>query len=146
MGAEENKVVIELHSRIDDHYEIEESTAKTSGVLYTKGQMNVVKYTEDLDEDGDLTVHNLLTIQPEKVSVKRSGAMQMHQQFVNGQTTECLLQHPHGSIHMETYTKSIHHQPIHQQGPGRLTIDYLVTLNGQETRNQQLTWTLNRYE
>src|SRR5699024_6194779 len=103
-------------------------------------------YMENLEEQGSQahTVQNLLTIQLEKVTVKRSGAVQMHQQFLPERTTECLLQHAYGSIHMETYTNAIHYQAVDSQGSGRLTIDYTVTLNGQETRNQQLTWTLSR--
>ena len=144
METDENRVAIELHSRIDDEGEIEESTTTTTGFLYSKGKMDVIKYTESLDEHDTHMVHNLLTIHPEKVSIKRSGAMQMHQQFVCEKTTEGLLQHPHGSIHMETYTQSIHYQPWTHQGTGRLTINYLATLNGQDTRSHQLTWTISR--
>lgn len=145
METEESRVAIELHSRIDDNGELEESTTKTTGVLYTKRSIDVVAYTENLDENGENTAKNLLTIQPEKVSVKRSGAIKMHQQFIYERTTECLLQHLHGAIHMDIYTKSIRYQPMDDYGAARLTIHYLAQLNGQDTRNHQLTWSINKY-
>src|SRR5699024_10490082 len=111
MKSEKSQVTVELHSRIEDGSGTEESTAKTTGTLYTKGNMDVLTYTEHLNEQENQAhpVQNVLTVQPEKISVKRSGAIQMHQQFLPERTTECLLQHPYGAIHMEIFTNAIHY-------------------------------------
>ncbi|MUV37431.1 putative beta-barrel protein YwiB [Lentibacillus sp. JNUCC-1] len=125
------KVAIELRTALDDQGQLEYHTTKAKGSLYQKGIKDVVIFEEDTEEG---VIKNMLTIQSDKVSIKRTGAMTMHQQFSTERSTENVLRHPYGTIHMETDTQTIHYD----QDAGHLTVDYAVKLNGQEPRQQQL--------
>ncbi|MEW9676365.1 DUF1934 domain-containing protein [Lentibacillus sp. L22] len=143
MKQEQSQVAIELHMWIEDNGQVEETTTKATGYLYNRNKMDVLTYHEQLENSGD-TIKNLLTIQREKVSIKRSGAVAMHQQFSPGETSETLFQHMHGAIHMETYTEEIVYQPPRRTKPGELSVAYQVKLNGQDARRHQLTLTIQK--
>ncbi len=99
--------------------------------------MDVLTYTETLDDGSN--VSSLITIYEDRVSIKRKGPVAMHQQFRPHRSTENVYQHPHGTIHMETYTKAIDYRRPAAEQAGLLTIAYTVKLNGQDERNHQLT-------
>ncbi|WP_188456865.1 DUF1934 domain-containing protein [Virgibacillus oceani] len=129
-------VTIELHMSIKDNGQIERTTTNAFGTFYRKNKFDVVTYDEQLEDR--VTIKSLYTIQADKVSVKRSGALSMHQQFQLNQITENLYKHPHGNFHMETCTDYINYQPFDKINPGKLTIHYTVKLNGQEKREHEL--------
>ncbi|GGB34957.1 DUF1934 family protein [Virgibacillus dakarensis] len=145
MEIEQTRVAVEFCMTIEDNGQLEETKAEATGVLYKKGQMDVLTYNEHT-EDNDI-IKNLLTIQPEKVSIKRTGPVQMHQQLRLKQPSENLFHHAHGTIHMETFTDRINYQPLSTTSQGKLAIDYHVRLNGQQiARKHQLTLTLKEEE
>lgn len=130
------QVAIQLHTEIDDAGEIEKSNVKASGEYHQKNNLNVITYKEKIEEQGE--INNLITIQSEKISIKRFGFVSMHQQFRKGQITENVYQHPHGNIHMETFTKDISFEPPKHGQSGRLRLNYTVKLNGQNERKHTL--------
>ncbi|MEN1967599.1 DUF1934 domain-containing protein [Lentibacillus sp. N15] len=142
MEADRSRVAIKLQISIHDHGQMEETTTKTTGYLYNQNTKDVLTYEEQAT-DTDGMIKNMLTIQPDKVSIKRSGAVNMHQQFHLEQTSESVFQHAYGAIHMETYAKAIDYRPFDAATPGKLTIAYLVRLNGQDPREHQLTLTIS---
>lgn len=133
------EIWIELHTTIEDDGNKEYHVTTQSGKLYQRENMYVLLFEEQLEQNG--TVKNLITIQPDKgyVSIKRSGMVSMNQKFIKNQSTENVFQHPHGNLHMETFTKSIDYQLSNTKQLSRLDIDYTVQLNGQKERNHQLS-------
>lgn len=140
MGEGGIKVELELHTTIDDQGQLEKNTVNETGVLYQRQNMDVLTYDEKL-EDGQV-VHNLLTIQSDQVSVKRTGPVSMHQRFDMNRITENVYQHPHGNIHMETTTLSYEYSPLDRQTSGLLRLYYTVRLNGVDERKHTLTLSL----
>lgn len=128
MKEKGHHVNITLQSIIDDSGEREVNTFQQLGKIFKRDHFEVLLY-EEVDEDGD-KIRNLITIQPDRVSIKRSGLISMNQQFEINRKTETYYNHPHGSLHMEIYTKSIDYHPLKENGQGRLNINYTVKLNG----------------
>ncbi|HEX6594776.1 MAG TPA: DUF1934 domain-containing protein [Bacillota bacterium] len=128
---------IKLHTTIDDGGEKEYHVTTQSGIIYRRNNMHVLMFEEQLGHDE--TVKNLITIVPEKehVSIKRSGSVSMNQKFIKHQLTENVFQHPHGSFHMETFTKTMDYQLTASKS--KLNIEYTVKLNGQKERNHSLS-------
>ncbi|MFD1361609.1 DUF1934 domain-containing protein [Lentibacillus salinarum] len=144
MAQKQRPVAVALLTVIDDNGEKEYNTVKATGSFYPTNNMDVLTYDETV-EDGSI-VNNMLTLNKDKVSVKRNGPVVMHQQFREHGTTENVYQHPHGNIHMETFTRSISYQRLSDGQNGKLTIDYTVRLNGQDERAHQLTLTIRHKE
>ncbi|MBY7144766.1 DUF1934 domain-containing protein [Virgibacillus sp. NKC19-3] len=140
MDALQKQVLIELCTTIDDNGEMEYNTLTLSGTLFKRKELDVITYEEETEDNA--TTKNLITIQAGKVNIKRTGAISMNQQFRTHQTTENVLKHPYGTIHMETYTNAITYQPLDEKDIGKLVISYTVKLNGQEERKHELTLTL----
>lgn len=138
------KITIHMHTTIDDNGQMEYSTLKQHGVYHRKNNFDVVTFDEQTEENG--LIKNMITIQQYKVNIKRSGTVAMNQQFITNRTTENVFNHPYGTIHMETNTKSIVYQPLEADKTGRLTIKYTVKLNGQEERVHKLELVFDKEE
>lgn len=138
MSQEKRQVDIQFQMEIDDKGEMEYNTVKEKGHFFSKGPLDVIIYTEEIDGNA---IKNLITIHKDKVTIKRTGAITMNQQFNVGRKTESLYQHPHGHIHMETYTNKMTYQSLRHEDKGRLEIDYSVKLNGLDNRNHSLILT-----
>ncbi|MFC2948942.1 DUF1934 domain-containing protein [Virgibacillus sediminis] len=136
MGLQFKQVAVELRTIIDDNGQMEYNTVKQPGKFYQKGKLDVLTFEEELEGQG--VTDNLITIQSDKVTIKRTGLVKMNQKFTENGTTENLYHHPHGKIHMETYTNSIFYQSVDEADTGYLKISYHVKLNGQEERKHQL--------
>ncbi|WP_042221382.1 DUF1934 domain-containing protein [Oceanobacillus manasiensis] len=140
MTKQGRPVMIELSSSIEDNGTVEKSHMQHSGEFFQKGKLDVLRY-EEQGEDG-FSTKNLITIQPEKVSIKRTGNVSMNQQFQQGQITENMLKHPYGSMHMETSTQTISYDAPTIKSEGCLTIEYTVKLNGQDERSHEIKLTI----
>lgn len=135
----EQAVNIELKTTIKDNGTVEKTTVKENGTIHTKGNRHVVFFEEKTEEQK--LIKNMIAIQSDKVSIRRSGLVKMNQLFRAGERSENIYEHPHGRIHMDTLTEMINYQPFDGE-IGKLTIDYTVKLNGQNSRQHQLTLTL----
>lgn len=137
------EVTIELETTIYDMETKEQETQKQSfpGELMAQGKFDVLRYKEVL-EDGQV-IQNMITIQPERVAVRRTGAIKMNQQFQENKRTENIYQHMHGNIHMETFTNSISFEK-HGDAKGALHMDYTMKLNGQLEREHTLKLSISR--
>jgi uncharacterized beta-barrel protein YwiB (DUF1934 family) len=136
------QVLITLHTRIVDGGEEEASQNTYHGQYFNKDNLEVLSFEERTEEQ--YLIKSLITIQPEKVTIKRTGLVSMNQQFRKDQISESIYRHPHGHMHMETLTKEISYQANSQQTKGQLKIDYTVKLNGQEERHHTLTLTYQK--
>ncbi|ASK62047.1 hypothetical protein CFK37_07680 [Virgibacillus phasianinus] len=125
-----------LQMKITDGKEIEDTTTHFTGDFYHREKMDVLTFQEENDDD--LSIKNLITIHNDKVSIKRTGDITMHQQFRVNQITEDVFKHPHVNIHMETYTNKLKYQAPINNDSGKLSISFTVKLDGQEEREHQL--------
>ncbi|WP_277679675.1 DUF1934 domain-containing protein [Gracilibacillus dipsosauri] len=119
----------------DDNKEI--TVTEEKGLLMEKNQMTVLTFSEQ-NEYNERT-DSFITIQPDKVSVKRSGAVSMHQKFTEKQRTENVYRHQFGTMHMETMTEQIQYQQLEKKRNGKLFISYTTSLNGADPRRHRLT-------
>ncbi|WP_337019461.1 DUF1934 domain-containing protein [Oceanobacillus massiliensis] len=136
MDSFQKNVQINLRTTIDDGGAKEYSDQIQSGNYFRKQEMDVLMFEEKLDDDS--VVKNLITIQESKVHINRSGAVKMNQKFETGRISENIYHHPHGKIHMETFTETIDYQKSTKSKEGRLAISYTVKLNGQDKRNHKI--------
>lgn len=139
MNVLEKAVFIELHTTIDDDGQMEYNTIKSTGVYYQKGNIDVLRFEEAAEDN--TPVKNFITIQQDKVNIKRTGPVTMNQKFLEGQTTENVFRHPYGTMHMETSAHNITYQPLTRIDKGTLNMSYTVKINGQEERIHKLTLT-----
>lgn len=135
-------VTIHLQMVIEDNGQKETSTSTYSGNYYRNNNMDVISYEEKTEDNH--RIKSLITIQPEKVNIKRSGDISMNQQFRSKKVTENVYTHPYGNIHMETFTKSIFYQELDDKQDGKLKLEYQVKLNGQQERYHTLTLELKK--
>lgn len=136
------QVRIKLQTMIDDDGEIEYNTIKQVGYLFKKGHLDVVSYEEE-PEAGQV-IRNLISIQHDSVNIKRSGFITMNQKFKQKQKTESYYEHPHGAIHMETFTDDIVYEHDQTAGKHELQINYTVKLNGMDARKHTLLLTMTK--
>lgn len=142
MKSEKQCVSIKLDTRINDQGEIEYNTVNETGHFYNKGRFDVLIYEETIEKN--VTVRNLITIQPGKATIKRTGMIDMNQTFLLGKKTEAHYQHPHGMFHMETYTDSFTYDSLTEATEGKLVITYTVKLNGGKERKHVLELTYQK--
>ena len=139
MEAEHKKVRMILRTIITDEGDTEKNELSHHGYFYRNQTFDVIKFDEQLETGGK--VRNLITLQKEKVTIKRTGAVSMNQKFQANKITENVYHHPHGTIHMETFTDSIRYQPPGKKKDGCLQISYHVKLNGLKNRKHDLMLT-----
>lgn len=139
MNDGKRNVFIKLQTKINDQGQIETTTSDHHGTLLRRGKREVLLFDETTDDGRN--INNFITLQENKVSIKRSGSVSMHQQFIVGKRTETMYEHIHGTIHMETYTKRLTYQPAENSAGAILTIDYIVLLNGEIERQHKLVLT-----
>lgn len=131
-------VSIQLHTIIDDQGEKEMSIIKQRGLYYCKENLEVITFVDEVGGIG--TINNHISITPDKVTVKRSGAVKMTQQFMEGKKSECLYRHPYGMFHMELYTHHISKE-VTDNGRTEVVIEYDAIMNKEEPRSHHLTLT-----
>lgn len=136
MMQPKKQVSIHLKTVIEDTGETEMNEVRATGVFYQRNNLDVLTYKEEIEGHGG--ANTLITIQPERVTIKRTGVVSMHQQFQIGKRTENVYQHPHGNIHMETLTGKINYKVPSEREQGRLELAYIVKLNGQDERKHTL--------
>lgn len=142
MHLQRTPVRIKLDTLIRDEQTMDRITNSFKGTLVEKGGTAVITYREQL-EDGHY-VDTFMTITDDKINVKRSGTVSMNQAFIENERTECVYTHPHGTMHMETFTK----ERVHEQTAtgGKITVLYEVKLNGQDERHHELVLTYAKEE
>lgn len=135
MTQDKQLVSIQLQTTIDDHQGKEHVTTKQKGEYFQKDGVDILIYEEQTAHG---IIRNFITIRPNRVNIKRSGIISMNQQFHLNQKTETYYEHPYGRFHMETFTGKITNQSMTEYEQGKLTIDYVVTLNETEQRKHLL--------
>lgn len=136
MAQPKSQVSIHLKMKITDAGDIEKSEVKAAGTFLQRNNLAALTYTEKIEDYGD--ANTFITMQDEKVSIKRTGVVSMHQHFQLKKQTENVYKHPHGNILMETFTEAIRYQAPTQTKAGRLEMDYTVKLNGEDERKHTL--------
>ncbi|MDC3416799.1 DUF1934 domain-containing protein [Aquibacillus salsiterrae] len=138
MEGNQLPVMIKMITEIRELGQLAKTVIEEEGIYIYRGNTSVLKFTEH--QDGEEDVNALITIKPDKVSIKRTGAVDMHQVFRKKERTENVYRHAYGSIHIETHTDEITYQQL-EQGKGKLFISYTTKLNGEGNRRHRLTIT-----
>ena len=111
----------------------------TEGKLYKRGRATYVTYMES-ELSGMEGCRTSLAICDNKVKMKRSGkplGTSTVIEFEKGKRFEGFYDTPFGSVGMEVLTNSISDFLPDEEGKGRLSIDYSVSLRGlAESRNK----------
>lgn len=136
-NVKKSPVSIKMTMEIMDLGNKEVTVVEEKGQLLEKEDTTVLKFSET-NENNEQT-DSFITIQPDKVSVKRSGAVSMLQKFQKKQVTENVYRHQFGTMHMETQTDQILYQPPSNKKNGKLFISYQTSLNGETPRRHRLT-------
>lgn len=139
MNKAKTPVKIKLKTEIREQTDRQVTEVEATGYFFKQGNRSIVTYKE---EQGEQNVTNLITITPDRVSVKRSGAVEMLQIFIQHQQTENVYRHQFGIIHIETYTEQITYQNPEPAEPGQLSIRYTTKLDGEGDRNHLLVLTI----
>jgi len=142
MGLQRTRVRIELDTVIRDDQTMDRIKHTFKGTLAKKGRMTVITYREHLEEKQ--YVDTFMTITDDKINVKRTGTVSMNQAFIEQARTECVYTHPHGNMHMETFTTESSHE-VTENG-GKVVLVYEVKLNGQDSRQHELMLTYQEEE
>src|SRR5690625_1165576 len=104
MTQEGVNVTVDVATVITDQGEKETIQQTYEGKFLSRDSIDVLIF-EEKNEANEMT-RNLITIQPDKINIKRTGAITMNQQFIANQRTECFFEHMYGSFHLETETHS----------------------------------------
>ncbi|WP_117168391.1 DUF1934 domain-containing protein [Paraliobacillus sediminis] len=139
MESEQIPVTIKLVTEIRELSDKTRTVVEETGSFIQKGTIKVIRFTEHLEEQGD--VDAFITITDDKVSIKRTGAVAMLQQFKRKQRTENIYHHEFGTIHMETHTDQITFEQSKGTRSGKLFISYTTKINGEGERRHRLTLT-----
>ncbi|HLS65557.1 MAG TPA: DUF1934 domain-containing protein [Pseudogracilibacillus sp.] len=140
MSLHKKRVNVELRTVIDDEGRKELSIIKQQGTYMANERVEVITFKEETEDFGP--IKNIITIYPNKVTIKRTGLIRMVQQFVVGEKYECLYRHPYGSFLMEIDTKSIEHKQLRRtDGIGTVCIEYDARMDRNTTRYHHLTLT-----
>ena len=134
-------IKVSLQTEIDDQHDKQLTTVDARGELFQTSRQTVVRFTEKSDEQPD--VATMVTIKSDRVTIKRTGAVEMIQQFRSDQITETIYRHQFGSLRMETETLDFQYQPLTTNNrTAKLTLDYRTKLGGEEERAHKLSLTL----
>lgn len=132
-------VDIELRTVIDRNGEKEMSIVKQTGEYIKKNEVEILTFTEQRDDIG--SIRNYITIQNNRVTIRRSGAISMNQKFEVGKKSESLYRHPYGTLHFQIETKTLKRKKRMKHKLGEIVITYKAVINGIEEQNHHLTLT-----
>jgi len=126
-------IEINIYTEIEDEGGSEIIHQTEKGTLRKGNGVHMIKYEEDMEGAG--MVSTTIIIYDDRITLKRDGAVRMHQVFKIGAPTESVYQHQYGSFRMETTTHRMEYIKGIENKSGRLFIVYDVILNDQEPRN-----------
>ncbi|TLS36681.1 DUF1934 domain-containing protein [Pseudalkalibacillus caeni] len=135
----EVQVNLELDTVIGHGRDKEKTNLKTSGSVFQKSNATYIKYDEHLEAG---KVSNVVKITGTQVTVIRRGAVSMRQTFEQGKTTESVYQSPFGALQMEAKTTQVSFEWDEQNRSGKLSLDYQLSLQQEQPRHHQMTFTL----
>lgn len=136
MSAQQTPVNVRLETNIQNQSHQDKMILEEKGKYYQKGEAHILIFKEH-HEEGQV-VNTMFTIHPDRVTIKRSGPVNMHQIFRLNEETESHYKHPYGVMHLLTKTNKLMHHFTNEKVAGQLSIDYKLTLNGQETQQHKL--------
>ncbi|SEO22703.1 Uncharacterized beta-barrel protein YwiB, DUF1934 family [Amphibacillus marinus] len=140
MQVTKNSVKITLHTEIADQNDQQVTDVKAIADLFERDQQTILTFKEQIADQPD--VRTMITITNQRVTIKRSGGVEMNQQFKVNQTTETVYRHAYGAIRIETATESVQYTPLSTTNVGRLKINYTTKLDGEALRNHKLALTI----
>lgn len=135
----QKRVAVELRTVIERDDDREMSIMKQTGQYMTKNAVEIIKFTEEREDIG--AIDYVLIITPDKVTIRRSGALKQVQVFAVGKRHVSLYRHPFGAFEMEIETKRLVHKPLTTSSQGEVFIQYTSLINNVARQDHLITFT-----
>ncbi|CAM3769875.1 DUF1934 domain-containing protein [Alkalicoccus chagannorensis] len=126
-------VDISIQTTIRDGGQRERHTMETNGELIWRGGLLALQFDEPVEEGEPQGTSQVMQLRDGRLSVKRKGAVQMDQRFVEGEKTRGMFTSQAGPMQMETDTKELQYDWDDMQSRGTILLVYVLRLAGQKT-------------
>lgn len=119
-------------------------TTETDGSLYSKGDATFLAYKEMMQNVGQIS--NIIKIKDDEVTIIRSGGVSMRQTFKKGATTSSFYQSPYGIMEMVAKTEHVDFTYEAKSQKGKLSLSYLLQMQGEWVGRHRLTFMIEKME
>lgn len=136
MTTAKQSVHVTLDTTITEGGHTQKESVRVTGEVIGLGMKRMVKFTETNDQNE--TIDTVMMLSEDKVTLKRTGAIQMSQQFIESQKTESHYQHPLMRFRIETYTDTIEYSYKESGAALALTMHYRTVIDGEGERTHTL--------
>ncbi|WP_066176049.1 DUF1934 domain-containing protein [Bacillus marinisedimentorum] len=133
-------VTVRLVTEITEQQRKDEKiTMESDGYLHEKAGGIYLTYEETMEGTG--SVKTIVKMKNEEVTILRSGAVSMRQQFRQGEETAGHYNSPYGPMEMMTKTHHIESNWHEQPAEGKLKLYYQLSMQGERIGIHRLTIT-----
>lgn len=136
MTTAKQQVHVTLDTTITEDGHTQKESVRVMGEVMGLGMKRMIKFTEINDQDE--SIDTVMMLSDDKVTLKRTGAIQMSQQFIESKKTESHYQHPLMRFRIETYTDTIEYSYKESDAALSLTMRYRTVIDGEGERTHTL--------
>lgn len=136
MTTAKQHVFVILDTSITEDGDTQKETVRATGEIIGLGMKRMIKFTEINDQNE--SIDTVMMLSEDKVTLKRTGAITMSQQFIENQKTESHYQHPLMRLRIETYTETIDYDYRENRSALTLQMRYRTVINGEGERMHTL--------
>ncbi|GEN57025.1 hypothetical protein GCM10012290_10270 [Halolactibacillus alkaliphilus] len=136
MTTAKQAVHVRLDTTITDDGDTQTETVQVTGEVIGSGMKRMIRFTETNDQNE--SIDTVIMVSEDKVTLKRTGAIHMSQQFIENKKTESHYQHPLMRFRMETYTDAIDYIYSDTDQDLSLKMRYRTVINGAGERTHTL--------
>ncbi len=136
MTTAKQVVQVTLDTTITEDGHTQTESVRATGEVIGLGMKRMVTFTETNDQDE--AIKTVMMLSDDKVTLKRTGAIHMSQQFIESQKTESHYQHPLMRFRIETYTDTIEYSYKESKAALSLTMRYRTAIDGEGERTHTL--------
>lgn len=136
MTLAKQQVHVILDTTITEDGHTQKESVRVMGEVIGLGMKRMIKFTEINDQNE--AIDTVMMLGEDKVTLKRTGAVNMSQQFIESQKTESHYQHPLMRFRIETYTDTINYRYKETDAALSLTMRYRTVIDGEGERTHTL--------
>jgi uncharacterized beta-barrel protein YwiB (DUF1934 family) len=136
MTLAKQQVHVTLDTTITEDGHTQKESVRVMGEVTGLGMKRMIKFTEINDQNE--AINTVMMLGEDKVTLKRTGAVNMSQQFIESQKTESHYQHPLMRFRIETYTDTINYCYKETDAALSLTMRYRTVIDGEGERTHTL--------
>ncbi|WP_234987386.1 DUF1934 domain-containing protein [Halolactibacillus halophilus] len=134
MAKQQVSVILDTTITEDGHTQKE--SVRVMGEVTGLGMKRMIKFTEINDQNE--AIDTVMMLGDDKVTLKRTGAINMSQQFIESKRTESHYHHPLMQFRMETYTDTINYRYKEKDATLSLAMRYRTAIAGEGERRHTL--------